>query len=116
MSTDALSPGDLTIRPPGDAPTSAGFMTHSFAVFRRPDLSAHTEVFDEWAVDALGRGDVDALADYRRKAPGASVAHPTAEHFVPLLVAVGAANDPGSATSAIERMVMGNSIRSVQLN
>ncbi|MEV5570153.1 hypothetical protein AB0L06_08885 [Spirillospora sp. NPDC052269] len=56
-----------------------------------------------------------ALTDYRAKAPGAAVAHPTADHFVPLLLAVGAADDPGSAVTAIDRMVMGNSTRSVQL-
>ncbi|MEV0251796.1 class III extradiol ring-cleavage dioxygenase [Nocardia sp. NPDC050712] len=94
----------------------SGFMTHSFAVFRRPDLAAYTQAFDEWAADALERGDVDALTDYRRKAPAVSVAHPTADHFVPLLATVGAASDPRSATSAIDRMVMGNSIRSVQMN
>ncbi|MEU4411323.1 hypothetical protein AB0F88_43055 [Streptosporangium sp. NPDC023963] len=93
----------------------SGFMTHSFAVFRRPELAADTTAFDEWAVDALARGDADALTDYHNKAPGAAVAHPTADHFVPLLLTVGAADDPGSAVSAIDRMVMGNSTRSVQL-
>ncbi|MEV0353682.1 hypothetical protein AB0H88_48710 [Nonomuraea sp. NPDC050680] len=87
----------------------------SFAVFRRPELAADIKAFDEWAVDALARGDADALADYRNKAPSAAVAHPTADHFVPLLLTVGAADDPGSAVSAIDRMVMGNSTRSVQL-
>ncbi|WP_228389779.1 hypothetical protein [Streptomyces smaragdinus] len=36
-------------------------------------------------------------------------------HLLPLLCAVGAADDPGSAVSAIDRMVMGNSTRSLQL-
>jgi 4,5-DOPA dioxygenase extradiol len=85
----------------------SGFMTHSIAVFRRPELAADTTAFDEWAVDAL--------TDYHNKAPGAAVAHPTADHFVPLLLTVGAADDPGNAVSAIGRMVMGNSTRSVQL-
>ncbi|CAL9363855.1 4,5-DOPA dioxygenase extradiol [Streptomyces sp. enrichment culture] len=103
------------LRDEGVLVLGSGFMTHSFAVFRQPDLAAATTAFDAWAVDALARGDADALADYRSKAPGAAVAHPTAEHFVPLLVAVGAADEPASAVSAIDRMVMGNSIRSVQL-
>ncbi|MDQ0784735.1 4,5-DOPA dioxygenase extradiol [Streptomyces sp. B3I7] len=103
------------LRDEGILVLGSGFMTHSFAVFRRPELAAATAAFDTWAVDALARGDADALADYRTKAPGAAIAHPTAEHFVPLLVAVGAADDPASATSGIDRMVMGNSIRSVQL-
>jgi len=93
----------------------SGFMTHSFAVFRRPQLAAQTTDFDRWAADTLDRADVDALADFRRKAPGAAVAHPTDEHFVPLLLTVGAATDPGSAVSTLDRMVMGNSIRSIQM-
>ncbi|MFF9044334.1 DODA-type extradiol aromatic ring-opening family dioxygenase [Streptomyces parvulus] len=104
-----------SLREEGVLVLGSGFMTHSFAVFRHPELAAATTAFDEWAVDALARGDADALADYRVKAPGVAVAHPTAEHFVPLLVAVGAADDPAGAVSAIDRMVMGNSTRSVQL-
>ncbi|RKS08757.1 4,5-DOPA dioxygenase extradiol [Nocardiopsis sp. Huas11] len=123
LSMPGLDPGALldfgarlrTLRDEGVLVLGSGFMTHSFAVFRRPELATETADFDAWAVDALARGDADALADYRNKAPGVAVAHPTAEHFVPLLVAVGAADDPGSAVSAIDRMVMGNSTRSVQL-
>jgi 4,5-DOPA dioxygenase extradiol len=124
LSMPSLDPGALLdlgtrlrpLRDEGVLVVGSGFMTHSFAVFHRPALAAHTEAFDEWAVDALARADVDALADYRGRAPGAAVAHPTAEHFVPLLLTVGAASDPGSAVSAIDRMVMGNSTRSVQMN
>ncbi|MDQ3366802.1 MAG: hypothetical protein M3680_15360 [Myxococcota bacterium] len=39
----------------------------------------------------LARHDHDALLDYRRKAPGVIEALPTHEHFVPVIVAVGAA-------------------------
>ncbi|GAA3858957.1 DODA-type extradiol aromatic ring-opening family dioxygenase [Streptomyces sedi] len=119
LAPDALLELGARLRPlreEGVLVLGSGFMTHSFAVFRHPELAAATAAFDEWAVDALARGDADALADYRDKAPGASVAHPTADHFVPLLSAVGAADDPGSAVSAIDRMVMGNSTRSVRLN
>lgn len=123
VSMPSLAPGALLelgaalrpLRDEGVLVLGSGFMTHSFAVFRRPELAAVTAAFDEWAVDALARGDVDALADYGHKAPGAAVAHPTADHFVPLLLTLGAADDPGSAVSAIDRMVMGNSTRSVQL-
>ncbi|MFD9488351.1 DODA-type extradiol aromatic ring-opening family dioxygenase [Streptomyces sp. NPDC059991] len=116
--TSALLELGMRLRPlrdEGILVLGSGFMTHSFAVFRRPELAAHTAAFDEWAVDALSRGDADALADYRTKAPSAAIAHPTADHFVPLLLTVGAADDPASAVSAIDRMVMGNSTRSVQL-
>lgn len=123
LSMPSLDPGALLdlgarlrpLRDEGILVLGSGFMTHSFAVFRDPALAAHTVAFDQWAADALARADVDALADYRSKAPGAAVAHPTAEHFVPLLLTVGAAADAGSAVSAIDRMVLGNSIRSVQM-
>ncbi len=48
--------------------------------------------FDAWCADALARHDLDALADWGR-APGARLSHPTAEHFLPLLVTAGAAAD-----------------------
>jgi 4,5-DOPA dioxygenase extradiol len=82
---------------------------------RSPALVAHTAAFDTWAADALARGDVDALTDFRGQAPGVDVAHPTSDHYVPLLFTVGAATEPSSAVSAINRMVMGNSTRSVQM-
>ncbi|WP_368680352.1 class III extradiol ring-cleavage dioxygenase (plasmid) [Rhodococcus opacus] len=94
----------------------SGFMTHSFAVMRDPGLLGHVVAFDEWVADALSRGDVDALVDYRTKGPGADVAHPTADHFVPLLLTMGAATDVGTAAATvIERITFGNSIRSIQV-
>lgn len=92
----------------------SGFMTHSFAAIRDPNLNGYTQAFDTWASDALDRGDVDALTDFRERSPDANVAHPTSDHYVPLLLSVGAATDPGSAVSTIDRMVLGNSIRSLQ--
>ncbi len=93
----------------------SGFMTHSFAVMGNPALAGHIRAFDTWAADALARGDVEALADYRAKAPGVAVAHPTADHYVPLLLALGAATTPDTpARTAIDRVRFGNSIRSVQ--
>ena len=37
--------------------------------------------------------DADALVDYRSRAPHATRAHPTDEHFLPLFFALGAARD-----------------------
>jgi 4,5-DOPA dioxygenase extradiol len=104
-----------SLRHEGILVIGSGFMTHSFASMRDPSLVSSTTAFDEWAVDAIARGDVDALADYLHKAPGAAVAHPTADHFVPLMLTLGAAHNPASATSAIDRMFYGNSIRSLQV-
>lgn len=105
-----------SLRAEGVLVIGSGFMTHSFAVFRRPQLAGYTEAFDTWAADALHRGDVDALMDYRSKAPGAEIAHPTADHFVPLLLTMGAADDPRTVRNGLDRMLWGNSIRSIQVN
>jgi 4,5-DOPA dioxygenase extradiol len=104
------------LRDEGILVIGSGFMTHSFAVMRDPALAGYNEAFDEWAADSVRRGDIDALADYRAKAPGVHIAHPTADHYVPLLLTMGAATDPSTATSHIERMVFGNSIRSIRVH
>ena len=51
----------------------------------------YVEAFRRWIDDTLGSADTSALADWRRRAPHASRAHPTDEHFLPLPVAYGAA-------------------------
>ena len=47
--------------------------------------------FDDWLHAAITAGDDGALVDYLRVAPSARRNHPTAEHYLPLLVALGAA-------------------------
>jgi len=93
----ALAP----LRDEGVLIVGSGFLTHNLrAMDFSPDSQtpAWAAEFDAWAKDALGRKDVDALLDYRRRAPGARLALPTPEHFVPVLVALGAAaDDPAAA-------------------
>jgi 4,5-DOPA dioxygenase extradiol len=48
------------------------------------------EEFSGWLEAAVVRGDEMALADYRNRAPGARLAHPTDEHLMPLFFAFGA--------------------------
>src|SRR5207247_2436347 len=69
--------------------------------------------FDAWAAETLARGDVDALVDYRRTAPGLPYAHPTVDHFVPLFVALGASLDETPRT-VIDGYFLGLSKRSVE--
>ncbi len=47
--------------------------------------------FNDWLADRVAAGDVEALLDYRATAPYAHENHPTEEHFMPLLAALGAA-------------------------
>ncbi len=69
----------------------SGFLTHNLRAISRGPTPAWAAEFDAWVAEALDRRDVDALLDFERKAPGAQLAHPRTEHFVPLLVAAGAA-------------------------
>jgi len=89
------------LRDEGVLIVGSGFLTHNLrAIDFSPDARtpAWAAEFDAWAKDALERKDVDALLDYRRRAPGVRLALPTPEHFVPVLVALGAAaDDPAGA-------------------
>jgi 4,5-DOPA dioxygenase extradiol len=53
--------------------------------------------FDRWVDQKIATGDAAALAQYRDLAPNAALAHPSEEHFLPLLVAMGAASNGDGA-------------------
>jgi 4,5-DOPA dioxygenase extradiol len=98
----------------------SGFLTHGLPFLKEFRIEAEapgwSQDFDLWAADALARGDVDLLADYKAKAPGMPYAHPTVEHYTPLFVTLGAAtaaDAPGS--QVIDGYWMGLSKRSLQV-
>jgi 4,5-DOPA dioxygenase extradiol len=98
----------------------SGFLTHGlpFLTEFRLDAAAPgwSKDFDAWAADAMARGDVDALANYRAEAPGMPYSHPTVEHYTPLFVTLGAATDPEEpGTQVIDGFWMGLSKRSLQV-
>jgi 4,5-DOPA dioxygenase extradiol len=68
----------------------SGFLTHNMRYAFRPGIPSWAREFDAWAEDALSRLDMDALLDFRARAPGAQTALPTWEHYAPVLVAAGA--------------------------
>jgi 4,5-DOPA dioxygenase extradiol len=97
----------------------SGFMTHGLPFLRdfRPDAPAPSwsKEFDHWAAETLARGDVDALLDYRGRAPGLPYAHPTVDHFVPLFVTVGASLEKlDTGRTVIDGYFLGLSKRSLQ--
>jgi len=86
------------LRERGVLVVGSGSLTHNLHEFRRPiGDPEYAQAFAEWVADAVKRRDVEALVDYRARAPFASRAHPTEEHYLPLLVALGAsrADEPG---------------------
>lgn len=58
---------------------------------------AWAEDFEGWVRDAVQRGAIDELVRFRELAPAVRLAHPSDEHFAPLLVALGAATADGAA-------------------
>jgi 4,5-DOPA dioxygenase extradiol len=106
------------LREQGVLVIGSGFMTHGlpYLDWNRPDqVPGWSRHFDDWAAEALARGDVDELAGFRANAPGMPYAHPTVEHFTPLFVTLGAATDPEAPiTTAIDGYAMGLSKRSFQ--
>ncbi|MFL5304891.1 MAG: DODA-type extradiol aromatic ring-opening family dioxygenase [Polyangia bacterium] len=92
----ALAP----LRREGVLIVGSGFLTHNLRTLDlRPGAAPASWAleFDAWAADVLARRDVDALLDYRQRAPGVRQALPTHEHFVPVITALGAAIDDPSA-------------------
>ncbi len=115
----ALAP----LRDGGTLIVGSGFTTHNLGLLTwGPDPAASRPAwsveFDEWAREAMAAKDVDALIDFWRAAPNAPVAHPRTEHFVPLLVTLGAAFAHGDPriTSTIDGFWHGLSKRSWQLD
>ncbi|HEU4395464.1 MAG TPA: class III extradiol ring-cleavage dioxygenase, partial [Planctomycetota bacterium] len=91
----ALAP----LRDEGVLVFGSGFLTHNMRYAFRPGIPAWAREFDEWAAGALSRFDVDALIDFQTRAPSASLALPTWEHYAPVLVAAGAAAEQGPRTT-----------------
>jgi 4,5-DOPA dioxygenase extradiol len=102
LSLPSLEPKQLfelgrslsALRDEGVLIVGSGFLTHNLRHVdwggRQPVPSWASE-FDAWCADVLSRKDVDALLDYKQRAPGVNIALPTHEHFAPVAVALGAA-------------------------
>ena len=108
------------LRDEGVLIVGSGFLTHGLPFLEDWRIDAKvpgwSKDFDLWAADALARGDVDTLADYRSKAPGMPYAHPTVEHYTPLFVTLGAATTADApGTQVIDGYWMGLSKRSLQM-
>jgi len=98
------------LRREGVLVVGSGSMTHNLSEFfggaREP--APYVLAFSRWVEDAIERNDVDALLDYRQRAPGAERAHPSEDHFLPLFFALGAAGwgtDDGVRADYLSREV-----------
>ncbi len=87
----ALAP----LRDQGVLIVGSGGMTHNLYEFRQSGsgtAAAYVREFAGWTRAAVEHGELEQLVAYRRLAPHAERAHPTEEHFLPLLVAMGASD------------------------
>ena len=84
----ALAP----IRESGVMIVGSGSLTHNLYEFRQSGSEAadYAIEFTQWIRQAVTSNDIEGLVNYRQFAPHAQRAHPTEEHFLPLLVALGA--------------------------
>lgn len=93
----ALGRALRSLRDEGVMVIGSGQITHNL---READFSARPEdadprvaEFTEWFENHLAARDIDALLDYRQRAPHAALMHPTDEHLLPVFAALGAADD-----------------------
>ncbi len=98
----------------------SGFLTHGLPYLREFRIEATppgwSVDFDMWAKEAMARGGIDELFDFKNLAPGMPYAHPTVEHFAPLFVTLGASTSPDIAPDvAIEGYWMGLAKTSIQV-
>jgi 4,5-DOPA dioxygenase extradiol len=128
LSIPTADPGKLLelgsrlrpLRETGVLIIGSGFLTHGLPfltldMVRGDTVPGWSADFDAWAAEALGRGDVEALANYRT-APGMPYAHPSADHFLPLFVTLGASSDPEKPVdTVIDGYWMGLAKRSFQV-
>ncbi|MES2784495.1 MAG: class III extradiol ring-cleavage dioxygenase [Pseudomonadota bacterium] len=101
----------------------SGSLTHNLYEFRMGEAkeAAYAREFSQWVRQAVIAGDTGLLVQTMQRAPHAARAHPTTEHFLPLLVAAGAAATPVPASVldggirhgvlAMESYVFGQSVR-----
>ncbi|GLU47607.1 dioxygenase family protein [Nocardiopsis ansamitocini] len=114
ISMPTLDPRDLfevgrrlaPLRDEGVLIMGSGFLTHNLSCvdmsqgpgYQPPSWSVE---FDDWAGRAAHSGDVDALLDWRVKAPAADIAHPRSEHLAPLFVSLGAGSTTTETASTV---------------
>lgn len=116
----ALGQALAPLRDEGVLIIGSGFLSHNLALLRQfnadnvPDWAI---AFDDWIADVLQAKDIEALLDYRQRAPGVRLALPTHEHFLPVIVALGAAAAAGGVSYPITGFTAGAMTkRSVQFD
>ncbi len=91
----ALAP----LRADGALIVGSGSLTHNLHEWRGGAVGTapYVVAFADWIAHTLADDELEALLDYRARAPHAVRAHPTDEHLLPLMFARGAAGERARA-------------------
>ncbi len=104
----ALAP----LRQEGVLIIGSGHATHNLRDWsggKRAEPLRYVEAFSDWLDERLRAHDLAAVVDYRQSGAEGGRAHPTEEHFVPLLFAWGAAGRDATA-QRVHRAVEGGAL------
>lgn len=87
----ALAP----LRERGVVIVGAGGLTHNLGDYRPEGarVADYAVEFTHWVRQAVSARETQRLLHYRELAPHAERAHPSEEHFLPLLIALGASDE-----------------------
>jgi 4,5-DOPA dioxygenase extradiol len=104
----ALGQALAPLRDQGVLIIGSGSLTHNLYEFRSHiDDPQYAQAFADWVASTLAERDDQALVHYRTLAPHAVRAHPTEEHYLPLLVALGASTPDDTRTRVPGGMTYG---------
>lgn len=90
---------------------ASGGIVHNLAMvdfYKENTIDSWALDFNNWIKKALEEWDTDKLFKYERLAPSASLAVPRNEHFIPLLIAMGAGDHSKDGKSLISTFQYGN--------
>jgi 4,5-DOPA dioxygenase extradiol len=106
----ALGQALAPLRDEGVLVVGSGSLTHNlyeFGQYAPGEVAEYATEFAAWVRQAVEARDDAKLVDTLRIAPHAQRAHPTPEHFLPLLVAAGAAQGDAEARTLEGGMTYG---------
>lgn len=89
----------------------SGFLRHNFYEFDRDKdapIKPWVLEFRDWIVEKVIARDIESLSRYEDLAPHAKLAVPRAEHFVPLLIALGSSTPDGEISVLFDTIEHGS--------
>lgn len=84
---------------------ASGTMTHNLSQLNSDvdaKVTKYSKVFRDWIVEKIQNADISNMENFKEKAPYLSENHPSLDHFLPLIIALGASKSKkGEALNSI---------------